>query len=79
MKLENILLKEGVIKISDFGFAKYIGQNLSVVSMKCGTPTTMAPEIILNTREKTVYTRKCDIYSLGVILHELIYKEHPFS
>lgn len=78
LKLENILLKDGVIKISDFGFAKYIGRQMAVESVKCGTPTTMAPEIIFAKHSQTIYTKKCDIYSLGVILHELIYKVHPF-
>ena len=43
LKFENILIKNNVIKISDFGFAKPIGSKLAVFSEKCGTPYTMAP------------------------------------
>ena len=48
LKLENILLKDGIVKISDFGFAKNMGRRLEVCSIKCGTPATMAPELIFN-------------------------------
>jgi NIMA (never in mitosis gene a)-related kinase 2 len=43
LKFENILIKNGQVKISDFGFAKPIGEKMSVYSVKCGTPYTMAP------------------------------------
>ena len=43
IKLHNILVKNGKIKLSDFGFAKRIGEKLAVQSRQCGTPATMAP------------------------------------
>jgi serine/threonine protein kinase len=75
------MIKGQVVKISDFGFAKPIGDSLAVFSERCGTPYTMAPEIYFHNKEgsKPIYTHKCDIYSLGVILHELLYKKHPFD
>ena len=39
-------MKDDIIKISDFGFAKLLSGNLEVYSKKCGTPATMAPEIL---------------------------------
>ncbi len=48
LKLENILLKNGKIKISDFGLAKDMGSKRIIESYKCGTPITMAPEIYFN-------------------------------
>jgi len=39
----------------------------------------MAPEVYFNNSTKPlVYTDKCDIWSLGVILFEMIYNENPF-
>ena len=55
LKLENILLKNGTVKISDFGFAKHMGRNLFVESVKCGTPSTMAPEIFLFESNNAIY------------------------
>ncbi len=39
LKLENILVHDGIIKICDFGFAKDMGNALEVESIKCGTPS----------------------------------------
>ena len=79
LKLTNILMKNGRIKISDFGFAKNIGNFAEVNSIKCGTPSTMAPEIMFENKNQALFNKKCDIWSLGIILHELIYGIHPFN
>ena len=69
LKMDNILItQDNVIKICDFGFAKELTQ-LEVRSVKCGTPCTMAPEILHSISNRPVYSYKCDIFSLGVILH----------
>lgn len=42
----------------------------------------MAPEILRLPNEGCVghyYDKDADIYSLGVILHEIFYKSHPFN
>lgn len=79
LKLTNILMKNDQIKISDFGFAKNIGNFAEVNSIKCGTPSTMAPEIMFENKNQALFNKKCDIWSLGIILHELIYGIHPFN
>ena len=68
LKLQNILLaKDGSIKIADFGLAKIL-KNIgeSAISF-CGTPTTIAPEII----EGKGCTFSADVWSLGCIFYEL--------
>jgi serine/threonine protein kinase len=37
----------------------------------------VAPEVLLN--KKDVDTRKADCWSVGVILYQLLYGEHPFE
>ncbi|CAK59596.1 unnamed protein product (macronuclear) [Paramecium tetraurelia] len=75
LKLDNILIDEkNTIKIADFGFAKYYNSEDIFVSY-CGTPATMAPEIL----NKQSYDFKCDIWSLGVILYQLIFKKYHWK
>lgn len=74
IKPQNILIHDNSIKISDFGFAKAYEEN-ELLSTFCGSPLYMAPEILKNKD----YANTSDIWSLGVILYELIVKEHPYS
>lgn len=46
-----------------------------MIESYCGTPLNMAPEIL----EKKLYNVKADIWSLGVILFELITGFPPFK
>lgn len=76
LKLANILLKKDLtIKLADFGFAKEQSSTEEVMMKTyCGTPITMAPEIL----KGKPYDKKCDLWSLGVILFQLIYGKLPF-
>jgi serine/threonine protein kinase len=62
------------VKIADFGFAKKIpvGQKENV---QCGTLSYMAPEVIL----RNGYECEVDIWSLGVITHQLLTGGSPFN
>lgn len=75
IKPDNILMKNDKIKIADFGFAKEIDKTDVLSNTLCGTPVYMAPEIILG----EAYNTKSDIWSLGVILYQLMYKKHPYG
>jgi serine/threonine protein kinase len=75
IKPDNILICKYKIKIADFGFAReFINEN-SLLNTICGTPIYMAPEIIVNNE----YGIKSDIWSLGVILYQIIYKKFPYE
>ena len=81
IKPENILLdKQGQIKIADFGIAKILGQaaqtGLTQEQQVIGTPHYMAPEQV--ERPRTV-DHRADIYSLGVVLYEMLTSELPIG
>lgn len=74
IKPENLLLDENYrIKLSDFGWSNftYEGENRKTY---CGTPEYLAPEMI----RKTGHDHTVDIWSLGVLLFELLAGYAPF-
>ncbi|SOV21463.1 NIMA related kinase 2 [Plasmodium sp. DRC-Itaito] len=75
LKCNNIFLDEKErAKIGDFGLAKFIEQTEKTNTL-CGTIGYMAPEICKNIN----YSFPADIWSLGIILYELISLKPPFK
>ena len=72
LKPENLLISsDGHIKLTDFGFAKKIkGKTYTL----CGTPDYIAPEILL----AIGYNHCADLWSLGILLFELLSGYPPF-
>ena len=77
LKPQNILMdKHGNIKIADFGIAVALNQNsVTQTNSAIGSVHYMSPE---QTRGGLV-TKQSDIYSLGIILYELITGHVPFN
>ena len=74
LKPQNIFVtKEKEIKIGDFGFATDITET-GLLNTLCGSPLYMAPEVLMGQK----YNYKADLWSLGVILYQLIENELPF-
>lgn len=77
LKPDNILISERsgkpILKLIDFGFAKKITDSVSHEFR--GTSFYIAPEIL----KKEKYDHRVDLYSLGIILYELIYNRYPFE
>lgn len=44
---------------------------------RAGTPSYCSPEIY-NAKSNTRYTEACDIYSLGLVLYEMVFDGLPF-
>ncbi len=45
-----------------------------------GTPYTMAHEVYFSGNYKLIpYTQKSDLWSLGIILNEILFGFHPFD
>jgi len=87
LKPSNVLVEEvngkPVPKIIDFGLAKAMGQQLTEMTLfteagaMLGTPDYMSPEQA-DRNERNIDTRT-DVYSLGVILYELLVGELPIG
>ncbi|KAJ3682449.1 hypothetical protein LUZ60_015022 [Juncus effusus] len=71
---KNILLdSEFKATVSDFGTAKFLKPDSSNWSMLAGTFGYMAPELAYTSR----VTEKCDVYSYGVVVMEVLMGKHP--
>ena len=87
LKPENVFLDEGRIRLIDFGLARFRQESVSHegtasesteltrTGQRLGTAHYMAPEQCLDSRGVDFQT---DIYSLGVILFELLTARPPF-
>ena len=73
IKPENILIGENdTLKLCDFGWAKELTVNNR--STFCGTVEYMAPEIVGSEK----YDYSVDVWSLGILLYELLMGHSPF-
>uniref|UniRef100_A0A1B6CSF7 non-specific serine/threonine protein kinase n=1 Tax=Clastoptera arizonana TaxID=38151 RepID=A0A1B6CSF7_9HEMI len=77
LKPENLLYSKhddtGVLKLTDFGFAKEISSKVALQT-PCYTPYYVAPEVLGPDK----YDKSCDIWSLGVIMYILLCGFPPF-
>ena len=78
IKGANILLMgSGLVKLGDFGFSQQYEDTVSgaVAGTFCGTPYYLAPEVWRRQR----YSKKADVWSLGILLYEMMALKRPFE
>jgi len=80
IKLENILVKynnrskeDFTVKLADFGLSREISNKIKIDDSFCGSPDTMAPEILY----ELPYNNKADLWSIGMIMYQMYYNHFP--
>jgi len=79
VKPDNVLIRvDGVAKLADLGLVKETETdlNLTKTGRGLGTPHFMAPEQFRNAKGADA---RCDIYSLGATLYQMVTGELPFK
>ena len=77
LKPSNIMIdKDGNVRIMDFGIARSLkGKGITGAGVMIGTPEYMSPEQV----EGKDVDQRTDIYSLGVIIYEMVTGRVPFE
>jgi serine/threonine protein kinase len=74
IKPSNVFLKGAVARLGDYGLSKLVTHSRGSLSMGRGTPYYMAPEMLQRRGD-----HRSDIYSLGVMLYEILCGKVPFT
>jgi hypothetical protein len=73
LKPANVFLKGDVARVGDYGLSKLVSESRNSLSFSRGTPYYMAPELLQRRGDA-----RSDVYSLGVLLYELLFGVVPF-
>jgi len=76
LKPSNVLFdSQGMLKLADFGFCKKLRGKYEMTKSIVGSPIYMAPELL----QGRYYGFKADVWSLGVMLYEMIFGKCPYE
>ena len=71
-----MILRDGRVKITDFGIAHMRTSDLRTqTGYMLGSPRYLSPEQVMGKR----CDARCDVFSLGVILYEMVTRQAPFN
>ena len=89
LKPGNLLYKNGLIKLTDFGLAKIMNNDddnnndgcIELTSQGAGTYWYLPPECFIQQQnnQPTMISPKVDIWSAGVIFFQMLYGKRPFG
>jgi fructose-1,6-bisphosphatase/inositol monophosphatase family enzyme len=69
------LLRDGTVKLVDFGIARLEDSTMTQTGLILGTPSYMAPEVLTSGRVDF----RADMWAVGVMLYELLAGQRPFE
>lgn len=74
LKSANLLVTRAYdVRVADFGLSRELAPGR--MGTYCGTPATMAPEIV----RQEEYSEKADVFSFAIILWELLTRAEPYA
>ncbi|XP_055954905.1 testis-specific serine/threonine-protein kinase 3-like, partial [Patella vulgata] len=76
LKLENILMAKGQVKLADFGFSRQMTSTDFYSQTFCGSVAYTAPEVL---QGKKYNPFQSDIWSMGIILYAMLFGRLPFD